>query len=82
MARGEALRLSNPPTTLPDGSWTEQLGGGGSLGAYGMSGFQWWWWGGGLQGCTGYRSMSLINIRKNTCLQCWLIIVILSSLNT
>lgn len=44
MARGKAPRLSNPPTILPDESWTEllEMGGGGLLGAYGMGGFPWW----------------------------------------
>lgn len=53
MARGKAPRLSNPPTILPDGSWTELLetGGRGRL-----AGGIWDGWisvAGGLQGCTG-----------------------------
>lgn len=50
MARGKAPSLSNPPSILPDGIWTEQEEDEGVwLGAYGMGGVQWW----GLQGCTG-----------------------------
>ncbi len=51
MARGEAPSLSNPPSILPDGSWTEQEGGC-WLGAYGRVGC-----GGG--GTTGVRRLKV-----------------------
>lgn len=53
MARGKAPRLSNPPAILPDGSWTEQLEGGGvGWGHMGRVGF-------GGRGTTGVHRLKV-----------------------